>query len=87
MTSLYKYAPGDTALPPRPDLDAIDFLVHDDVSSRAALAAAYELVPMPLSLDQVASLVSFLHALTDVASLDLRQTVPMQVLSGDPVAD
>ncbi len=87
LTSLDKYAPGDATLPPRADLSALDYLVHNDQASRTALAAACELTPTPLSDHHVGLLVSFLHALTDRSSVDLRHTVPLRVPSGAPIAD
>lgn len=80
------------ALPSRPDLDAIDFIVHNDPVRRQMIAQASELRSQPgvqtrprLSERQFADLMDFLHALTDPHSLDLRHAVPMSVPSGLPV--
>ena len=67
--------------------DATDFVVHNDASSRASLASSIELDPVTLSDEQFSNLMTFLHALTDTASLDLRSTVPSRVPSGLPLGD
>jgi cytochrome c peroxidase len=85
--SLHNYDTGQAVLPPRPDLDAVDFVVHNDPVRRAALAAANELKPKALRKRELRDLVDFLHALTDPASLDLRIDVPQRVPSGAPVYD
>ncbi len=41
--SLYAYDPGQRVLPSRPDLDALDLLVTQDMSALDAIAAANEL--------------------------------------------
>lgn len=89
VESLDGYDTTQAVLPSRPDLDAIDFEVHEDLDSRAALAAAaaVDIQPVHLSDYQVAAILDFLHALTDPASLDLRSDTPMSVPSGLPVAD
>ncbi|MDJ0892799.1 MAG: hypothetical protein QNK18_16605 [Gammaproteobacteria bacterium] len=81
------YDPEQAVLPPRPDLDAIDFVVQSAPHRRAAIAAASELGPVDLTPDQVDALLAFLRALTDPASIDLRKEVPFQVPSGLPVWD
>ena len=83
--ALEHYDTSQTALPPRPDLDAIDFLCHHDPARRAILMQHSELGSMSLSDGEVADLVDFMDALTDPRSLDLRFTVPMSVPSGLPV--
>lgn len=89
VESLDGYDTTQAVLPSRPDLDAIDFEVHEDLDSRAALAAAaaVDIQPVHLNDYQVAAILDFLHALTDPASLDLRSDTPMSVPSGLPVAD
>jgi len=82
------YDTTQAVLTPRPDLDALDFVVHGDPARRAALAAASELGPARgLSAHDVDDLVSFLEALTDAASVDLRRDVPLRLPSALPLAD
>jgi cytochrome c peroxidase len=76
-----------TAMPSRADLDALDCLVMHDGAAVAAIAAANELPPNPLSDREIEDLVAFLHSLTDAASIDLRGDVPAQVPSGLPLAE
>ncbi|MCL4221765.1 MAG: hypothetical protein KJZ65_10410 [Phycisphaerales bacterium] len=92
--ALQNYDVTQVALPSRPDLDAIDFIVHNDPVRRQMIAQASELRSQPgallrprLSERQFADLMDFLHALTDPHSLDLRHTIPMSVPSGLPVFD
>jgi cytochrome c peroxidase len=85
--SLASYDTTQAVLPPRPDLDAIDFQCYNNGARRAAVAGACELSPTGLSDEQVKYLIDFLHALTDPASLDLRHEFPMEVPSGLPVFD
>ena len=87
LVSLERYRRGDARLPSRADLDAQDFVVHDDPASREAIAQACELGPTWLSHEQVDQLIAFLHALTDPGSLDLRKTVPERVPGGLPIFD
>lgn len=84
---LENYDISQAILPSRPDLDATDFEVYFDAASRGALAAASEIEPMHLSKYQIKTLLTFLQALTDPSSLDLRHTVPAAVPSGLPLAD
>jgi cytochrome c peroxidase len=84
---LHAYDQAQAALPPRADLDALDFVVQDDVGRRGPIDAACELAPVTLSEPEIAALIDFLHALTDPASLDLRREVPFEVPSGLPVTE
>jgi cytochrome c peroxidase len=87
------YDTDQAVLPSRPDLDEIDFLCYNDQDRRRVVMEASELrrgtlsQRGPLSDEQFADLMDFLHALTDPASVDLRHTVPMTVPSGIPVFD
>lgn len=81
------YDTGQAVLPSRPDLDAIDFLVQEDPHRRALIAEASELEPVDLTPGQADALLAFLRALTDPASIDLRDTVPARVPSGLPIWD
>ena len=87
VNSLENYDTKQAVLPSNDDLDAMDFTVHNDKISRAALSSSIELDPVDLSEEEFANLMEFLHALTDTASLDLRSTVPSRVPSGLPLGD
>lgn len=87
VESLIDYDQSQAVLPSREDLDADDFLVQDDPELVAAIAVACEGEPAYLQQRQVDNLMEFLHALTDPASLDLREDVPESVPSGLVVAD
>ncbi|MHC5027665.1 MAG: cytochrome-c peroxidase [Planctomycetota bacterium] len=84
--SLESYDQDQCVLPPNPALPA-DFDVMNDAYRRSEIAAANELPASALSDDNVARLLDFLHALTDTRSLDLRDSVPLEVPSGLPVFD
>ena len=88
--SLEDYDPNQAVLPSRPDLDRIDVVHHYDAGNRAAMFATLDpLLENPVKLRdwEIARLIDFLHALTDPASLDLRDTVPAMVPSGLPLYD
>lgn len=87
LASLESYDTAEAVLTPRADLNAIDFEVHNDLASRADLAAANELSPLSLSDKELADLLAFLRALTDRKSIDLRLDVPVNVPSGLPLAE
>ena len=84
-TSLLNYDTQQAVLPSRPDLDALDFLCHEDASVQSALLDANELPVIVLADDEVQRLIDFLHALTDPASVDLRADMPDRVPSGLPL--
>ena len=85
--SLDNYDINQARLPPRADLNQIDRLVYDDWVSREELKASIEIQSVDLSNEEVSYLIDFLNALTDTASLDMRNTVPYRVPSGLPIAD
>ncbi|MGI9332697.1 MAG: cytochrome-c peroxidase [Gammaproteobacteria bacterium] len=87
QTSLFDYDPNQAVLPPRDDLDAIDFVALYDRSTRAAIASTNKLRPVALRQSEVADLIAFLYALTEPASLDLHAHVPFDVPSNLPVFD
>ena len=87
LAALENYDTSQAALPPRDDLDAIDFVIYNDTTSRAALAAASEIEPVSLNERSFDDLMAFLHALTDTDSLDIRHTMPISVPSELPLAD
>ncbi|WP_404360788.1 cytochrome-c peroxidase [Methylotuvimicrobium sp. KM1] len=85
--SLDNYDISQARLPPRDDLNEIDGIIHSDEISRAELKARIELQPVNLTDQEIDSLLDFLNALTDTASLDMRNKVPYRVPSGLPIAD
>ena len=87
VASLNTYDRSQAVLPSRPDLDALDFLVMDNQALVNDIAAANELGPTPLSERDIASLIEFLHALTDPSSVDLRKDVPRSLPSGNTLAE
>ena len=87
VAGLEGYDAGQAVLPSRPDLDALDFIVMTDPLRRAEIADRNELAPIKLKARQVDDLVTFLHALTDPASIDLRDDVPAAVPSGLPLVE
>ncbi len=86
-TSLRRYDPSQRVLPSRPDLDALDLIAFHNPATTAAIADRIELEPIPLSDEEVADIISFLHALTGPSALDLRGAVPARVPSGLPLAE
>ncbi len=87
VKSLNQYDPSQLKLPSRPDLDALDLIVHNDPARRQAIADAVEIAPQSLSDKEISQILSFLHALTDQQCIDLSSTVPNTVPSGLPVHD
>lgn len=71
----------------RSDLDSKDFLLLSDSSKVQSIINANELAPSSLTDSQISDLLSFMDALTDSSSLDMRRWVPVSVPSGLPVAD
>ncbi len=82
VAALENYDVTQAVLPAREDLDAMDFIVHNDPESREMLAEEIEIDPVQLTEKEIHYLMDFLHALTDPASLDMRNTVPAKVPSG-----
>ena len=85
IESLHAYDISQAMMPSRADLDAIDFVVQNDPTRRKAIADASELEPVRLREREISDLISFLLALTDPASMDLRHDVPPAVPSGLPL--
>lgn len=85
--SLDNYDISQARLPPRDDLSEIDGIIHSDEISHAELKARIEIQPVNLTDQEIDSLLDFLNALTDTASLDMRNTVPYRVPSDLPIAD
>lgn len=82
IRALNHYDTSQAVLPTREDLDKIDFIAHNNVTSRQAIAKANELQTNHLTDEQISSLIAFLHALTDFNCIDLRRDVPDRVPSG-----
>ena len=87
VNALYEYDRSQAVLPSRPDLDAMDFIVMDDMDRLAEIAAASELKPAHLKETDIQALLAFLHSLTDPAALDMRGDIPTSVPSGLPIWD
>ncbi len=87
VAGLEGYDPGQAMLPSRPDLDALDFVVMSDPVRRQEIAGANELAPTQLKPARIDDLLAFLDALTDPASIDLRNDVPAAVPSGLPLVE
>lgn len=87
VASLTSYDKHQALLPSRADLDALDYIAHDDAGRRDAIADANELVAVDLSESEIDDLLDFLHALTDPGSIDLRNDVPKTVPSGLTLAE
>ena len=88
--ALTTYDRTQVLMPSRPDLDAVDFIVMDDPSRVAAIAASNEAFPPARALKDkdIANILDFLQqGLTDPRSVDLRSVVPLTVPSGLPVFD
>ncbi|MEN8761070.1 MAG: cytochrome c peroxidase [Thiogranum sp.] len=88
VNSLRSYDGEQAVLPSRRDLDDIDFIVMNDADSVEAIAAAaYDFPAMDYSDEDVDRIMDFLHALTDPASIDLRNDTPASVPSGLTLAE
>jgi cytochrome c peroxidase len=88
INSLHAYEPEQATLPPRADLDELDFIVMQNQQRRQAIADSSELTShTTLKEKEVQALLAFLHALTDPAALDMRAIVPAAVPSGLPLWD
>ena len=87
VNSLNNYDASQLTMPSRPDLDSQDLVVMNDPWRVAEIAARNELQSVHLYEEEFAELMSFLHTLTDLSSLDMRNTSPASVPSGLPLAD
>ena len=82
---MHAYEPEQATLPPRADLDMLDFVVMENQERRQAIADSNELpLHTPLKEKEIQALMAFLHALTDPAALDMRSIVPAMGPSGLP---
>ena len=87
VKSLYNYDPEQLSMPSRIDLDELDLVVMNDEWRVSQIAERNELDHVSLNNNQFAALMSFLRALTDTDSLDMRHTIPRQVPSQLPLAE
>ena len=85
VSALHSYDRSQAVLPSASSFTKADFAIMDNPDTVKQIAAANEIVPVQLSADEIDDLVSFLHALTDSRSLDLRSVAPMSVPSGIPL--
>ena len=85
--SLNNYDQEQAVLPPRDDLDALDFITMNDKQRVKFIAEYNELSPFTYTNENVDRIIDFLHALTDTASIDLRDDQPFTVPSGSTLAD
>jgi len=72
-------------LPSIPWLTEIDFLVWDDRFEMKRFKSKIDIQPIALSDDNIADLVSFMHALTGQTAQKLRFGIPERVPSGLPI--
>lgn len=87
VPSLMDYDVTQAVLPFRSDLASLDFIAHDSLLRRQAIADVVVLEPISLSDDQVDDLMIFLtEALTDHRCLQM-DIIPSRVPSGLSVAD
>jgi len=87
LHSLQHYDTDQASLPSRVDLDEQDYVVMDDQWRVSQIAERNELRGINLNRKEFAALMSFLHSLTDSASLDMRHTIPDSVPSHLPLAE
>ncbi len=87
VENLLSYNAEQLSLPSRDYLDEQDLLVMNDQWRVEQIAERNELRSVHLNKHQFAALMSFLHALTDTASLDMRHTIPHSVPSQLPLAE
>jgi cytochrome c peroxidase len=85
--SIQNYDTTQAVLPPRADLQAIDFEVMQNSSLVQLLADTNEAPPVSLTEAQIDHLIDFLHALTDPRALNLTRDIPWNVPSGLLIAD
>jgi cytochrome c peroxidase len=87
VNSFLNWDRSQVVLKSRSDLDSKDFLLLSDSAKTQSIINANELAPSSLTDSQISDLLSFMEALTDPGSLDMRRWVPVSVPSGLPVAD
>lgn len=88
VNSLNSYDTTQPRLASRDDLNAKDFIAHNDSARRAAIAGANQLSPVDLTDAEFGDLMEFLTVgLTDSSCIDIRSDVPASVPSGLSMAD
>jgi cytochrome c peroxidase len=87
VESLLDYDTSQVLIPSRADLDEQDFVVMNDYWCSEQIAHRNELASVDIDEEELAELLSFLHALTHNASLDDRHNVPSSVPSGLTLAE
>lgn len=85
VTSAAAWAPADAGLPEVPWLAAGDFAIRQDRLEMARQAARLDIVPVPLTEEDIADLVAFLEALTGTTAGTRPLGRPENVPSGLPV--
>ncbi len=85
--SLAQYDAFLTSMPSRADLNAMDFVAHNDPVRRQAIADAIELMPTDLEELEIEQLMAFLNSLTDMSCLNYAQQIPTSVPSGLPLCE
>ncbi len=85
--ALENYDTTQALLPPRDDLDAVDWIAHNDPARRQAIAATNDLRRVRLRPGEVDALMDFLQALTDPLVLNPGRDIPRRVPSGLPLAE
>lgn len=83
--SIARFDADNVAMAPLDGAD--DFRILRDKAERSAIAKASVLAPIRLSEDEIAELVAFLDALTDLRGVEGRLGVPKSVPSGLPVPE
>ena len=87
LNSLILYNRQQAVLPSRPDLDAHDFIIDDDIYRQIPIYQSMSFTPVDLTENEMDDVVAFLHALTDPRSINQIRDFPMTVPSGLPVGD
>ncbi len=85
--SIHHYDGNQTVLPSRNIETTTDFDVQIDYHKREQILSSATPLNVSLSDEEIKSLVSFLHALTDNLSIDIRKDVPQRVPSRLSVFD
>ena len=87
VNALELWDAGQSILPAREDLDAIDYVVQQDDFRRSEIGNSSSVLDVELSETELEQLIAFLHALTDYNSIEIREDVPDAVPSGLVVFD
>ncbi|MDH5445158.1 MAG: cytochrome-c peroxidase [Gammaproteobacteria bacterium] len=87
VKGISNYDQSQAVLPSRGDLDQHDFVLMNDASRVAEIAAYSELQPMNYNHYEIEKIIDFLYALTDRGSVDMRDDLPKRVPSGLTLAE